>query len=78
MNVSQAKQMWSELYLNHGTISFIHTLIDMLKSKINVYVKLLYYTVDLENFSVKQVDILISKKQVLQILYLKHCVYKTA
>ena len=25
----------------------------------------------------KQVDILISKNQVLQILYLKHCVYKT-
>ena len=26
----------------------------------------------------KQVDILISKNQVLQILYLKHCVYKTS
>ena len=25
----------------------------------------------------KQVDILISKNQALQILYLKHCVYKT-
>ena len=26
---------------------------------------------------VKQVDILISKNQALQILYLKHCIYKT-
>ena len=27
------------------------------------------------NFYLKQVDILLSKKQALQILYLKHCVY---
>ena len=28
-------------------------------------------------FNVKQVDNLISKNQALQVLYLKHCVYKT-
>ena len=31
---------------------------------------------DLKNIA-KQVDILISKNQALQILYLKHCVHKT-
>ena len=30
-----------------------------------------------KNYKFKQVDILISKNQALQILYLKHCVYKT-
>ena len=31
----------------------------------------------MHNANITQVDILISKNQALQILYLKHCVYKT-
>ena len=35
------------------------------------------FEADVNEVSTKQVDILISKNQALQILYLKHCVYKT-
>ena len=55
-------------YLKIGTLSnFVHVSVYKLHSqKPMLYVYLM-----------QQVDILISKNQVLQILYLKNCVYKT-
>ena len=41
----------------------------------NLYIICMQWTLKLA--TEKQVDILISKNQALQVLYLKHCVYKT-